>query len=1054
MNGDDRFPATQRAPGGMTVPAAAVSTGTNDSSSQFIVTAPTVSLPKGGGAIKGIGEKFAANPVTGTGSMSVPIALSPGRGGFSPQLALSYDSGSGQGLFGLGWSLALPSITRKTDKGLPRYRDAEESDVFMLSAAEDLVPILDATGEHVVEHAQLGGAIYSVHVYRPRVEGLFARIERWTIAGKPGDTFWRSVSRDNITTWYGRDDESRIFDPKDKSRIYQWLVCQTHDDKGNLAVYRYIEEDARSVDVSAVWEYNRGAQARHANRYLKRILYGNDTPYLPRLDPTVADPLPDTWMFEAVIDYGDHSGRPEDDRFPTPQPDTPWPARADAFSSHRAGFELRTYRLCRRVLMFHHFPDAPGVGLDCLVRSTDFHYGLPDSSMDDARPDYAVLRSVTQRSYQKKTPDTSAAYAWRELPPVDFGYSRPVVDSTVHVIDARQLDNLPVGTQGPGYSWIDLDGEGLSGVLAEQAGGWYYKPNWGDGRFGPARLVAPLPAMATASGSRHQFMDLAGDGEIDVVDFNGPVPGFHERDGTEGWKRHVPFASLPNIDWLDPNLRFVDLTGDGHADALITEQDVFTWYPSLDERGFNAAQRTRQAMDEDTGPSLVFADGTQSVFLADMCGDGLTDLVRVRNGQLCYWPNLGHGRFGRKVTLGNSPRFDPPDLFDPRRIRLVDIDGSGPVDLIYLGRDGALLYFNRSGNSLSEPMKVNLPVATDNLGTVQVADLLGNGTACLVWNSHFPTDAARQVRYIDLMGSRKPHLLLQVDNNLGGSTTIEYTPSTHFYLQDRAAGKPWVTRLPFPVHCVSKVTVRDRWRGTVFSSTYSYHHGYFDGAEREFRGFGRVEQVDVEAYGSFLAGNVASPWITDDHRLYQPPVQTITWYHTGAAPEGRRVLDAFAHEYFAQRFAAQLSADVDAFHERPLPEPELPADLGPAEWREALRACKSMVLRQEVYELSVDDLAADPPRQSPVRLLSAATHNCRIQMLQRQGNNRHAVFLVTESEAITYQYELPLQEGGQPIIKLTLDPRIAHTLNLRHDEQGHPQQAVAIGYPRWQAGDY
>jgi Salmonella virulence plasmid 65kDa B protein len=34
----------------------------------------------------GIGEKFSANPVTGTGSMSVPIAVSSGRSGFGPQL--------------------------------------------------------------------------------------------------------------------------------------------------------------------------------------------------------------------------------------------------------------------------------------------------------------------------------------------------------------------------------------------------------------------------------------------------------------------------------------------------------------------------------------------------------------------------------------------------------------------------------------------------------------------------------------------------------------------------------------------------------------------------------------------------------------------------------------------------------------------------------------------------------------------------------------------------------------------------------------------------------
>jgi hypothetical protein len=107
------------------------------------LAAPSISLPKGGGAIRGMGEKFAANPVTGTGSMSVPIPTGPGRSGFGPQLSLSYDAGAGNGPFGFGWSLSLPAITRKTDKGLPQYRDAEESDVFILSGAEGLVPVLN-----------------------------------------------------------------------------------------------------------------------------------------------------------------------------------------------------------------------------------------------------------------------------------------------------------------------------------------------------------------------------------------------------------------------------------------------------------------------------------------------------------------------------------------------------------------------------------------------------------------------------------------------------------------------------------------------------------------------------------------------------------------------------------------------------------------------------------------------------------------------------------------------------------------------------------------------
>jgi len=70
----------------------------------------------------------------------------PGRSGFGPALAISYDSGSGNGRFGLGWSLTPPRTSRKTGQGLPRYRDDEEPDVSVLSGAEDPVPGLREDG--------------------------------------------------------------------------------------------------------------------------------------------------------------------------------------------------------------------------------------------------------------------------------------------------------------------------------------------------------------------------------------------------------------------------------------------------------------------------------------------------------------------------------------------------------------------------------------------------------------------------------------------------------------------------------------------------------------------------------------------------------------------------------------------------------------------------------------------------------------------------------------------------------------------------------------------
>lgn len=148
------------------------------------ISAPVISLPKGGGAIRGIGEKFSVNPNTGIASLTVPLFTSPGREGFGPQLSLSYNSGSGNGPFGFGWSLGLPAITRKTDKGLPRYLEGDNADVYLISGAEDLVPLLDASGQRQALPRTLSGISYTIHLSRPRIEGLFARLERWVEVGR------------------------------------------------------------------------------------------------------------------------------------------------------------------------------------------------------------------------------------------------------------------------------------------------------------------------------------------------------------------------------------------------------------------------------------------------------------------------------------------------------------------------------------------------------------------------------------------------------------------------------------------------------------------------------------------------------------------------------------------------------------------------------------------------------------------------------------------------------------------------------------------------------
>ena len=157
-----------------------------------------------------------------------------------------------------------------------------------------------------------------------------------------------------------------------------------------------------------------------------------------------------------------------------------------------------------------------------------------------------------------------------------------------------------------------------------------------------------------------QLLDLAGDGQLDIAQISGPVPGFYERTQDRDWENFVPFDSLPNISMERPELEICRLTGDGHADILITENEVFTWYPSLAEKGFGSCTKVSQELDEEKGPHHILSESSQTIYLADMSGDGLTDFVRIRNGEICYWPNLGYGRFGAKVTMDNCPWFDAP----------------------------------------------------------------------------------------------------------------------------------------------------------------------------------------------------------------------------------------------------------------------------------------------------------------------------------------------------------------------------------------------------------
>lgn len=956
----------------------------------FSVVAPKVELPKGGGAIRGIGEKFAANPVTGTGSMSVPIAASPGRSDFGPKLALAYDSGSGNGPFGFGWSLNVPQITRKTDRGLPLYNDAAESDVFIVSGSEDLVPVSTDAGRHADSQSVPG---YMIHRYRPRIEGAFARIERWT--RDDGDMHWRSISPDNVLTIYGQAPDARIVHPANPARVFSWLISETRDDRGNAIVYSYKPDGA--------------------NRYLKRIRYGNrrpllDADYRRPLELTDAQRVAADWMFELVFDYGEH-----DPDNPAPQDAGEWNERPDAFSVRKPGFEVRTARRCERVLMFHHFPELE-MPDGCLVKSTDLSYD--DSAI------YSFVDAITHSGWRR----VGNRYRVRSLPPVEFEYSKPEIGDEVKHVDTS--NGLPMGIDGAIYRMVDLDGYGAAGVLTEQGAAWYYSRNLtpvadqAAAHFAAPTAVRERPSVSLSSGNV-QFVDLAGDGFLDLAVLEPPMPGFYEHDPVTGWAPFRPIDQTLNRDLGASNVKMVDITGDGLTDVLMVEGNEFLWHESLGEEGFGPQNKVWQALDSDDGPRLIFSDSTTAIHLADMTGDGLTDLVEVTSSAVSYWPSLGYGLFDRRVTLSAGP-FDHPDRFDPARILLADIDGSGTNDVIYSGADGVDLYVNACGNVLIGPTRLPVFPHVSSGTRVATVDLRGDGTACLVWSSGLPAAAPAPLRYVELMAAGKPHLMTRVTNNLGAETEVRYTTSTALALEDELAGDPWRTRVSFPVHVVEKVVTKDHVSGNRFTSSYRYRDGYFDPDEREFRGFARVDQLDTEQIAAFVSGGLgAASNEASEHNV--PPILTRTWFHTGAPPRDPGLTRAFADEYFAHP-----ALDGWLLDDTVLSEPDGPP-LSEQEMREAIRSLKGSVLRTEVYALDAPELTV----RDPGLPYSITEQNLQIGCLQRRGGQRHAVFFTHSRETLSHQVE-----------RDPADPRTTHTVILDVDEYGNVLREASIAYGR------
>ena len=688
--------------------------------------ANVVSLPRGPGSIEGLGETFEVDLNSGSVSETVKLFVPPGTAGLAPSLALSYNSGVGNGPLGIGWSLGTSTIQVKTDRGLPRY-DAD--DRFMLDGGE-LVATADG-------------------VYRLKNEGRFVRVRR-------GGTHWEVDSPDGLVNRFGLSASARV---ESGTQTFSWALEETVDRFGNRIVYSY-EKHGGDVYLSSVaWNARAGAADN-----------------------------------QIAFEYED---------------------RPDPVQSYRATFAVTTAKRLRLVSVF-----ARGT----LVRRYRLDYGNETG--------LSLLKAVTEVG----SDDVTA------LPPVTFQYS-PLGAP----VEPRAMQNVPAAVPNPAggnAELLDVDGDSFVDLLQADAGAHAYYLNQGGLRFSP-RIAMPWSPSLPLSAPDVDTGDLNGDGLADLIAKSGSGATafrFFPNLGRGQWEPSVAFADNPPFAFGDPNVRMLDFDNDKLIDVVQSTPIGLIAYRNTGQGRWDGPLA---APTPPGGTTIDFADARLK--LADMNGDGLLDIVFARSGSILYWPHRGFAQFDGPRSIAGAP--DVGTLAEDDLV-LADVNGDGLTDVLFVGTSHVDYWPLRPNDVLGQQVTLQgTPYRDPSLTAVRLADVNGNGTIDLIWSTPSAPLEQRFV-YLDLVGEARPNLLTSVHNGLGKVSEFVYTDSGLEYLRAREAGNSWSTRLPFPVQVLAKSAVSDGL-GHIYVTGYSYRDGLYAADTREFRGFAHAEKLHL--------GDEASP---------------------------------------------------------------------------------------------------------------------------------------------------------------------------------------------------
>ncbi|MCA3014361.1 MAG: VCBS repeat-containing protein, partial [Myxococcaceae bacterium] len=520
-----------------------------------------------------------------------------------------------------------------------------------------------------------------------------------------------------------------------------------------------------------------------------------------------------------------------------------WEGRSDIISNASPGFELRLTQRLKDVRIFSGTTNAE------LVRTYVLNYEAAATSGGASR-----LTSVSRLGRG------NAMY------PVTFrfAYSKTLgggCDQSCEKPFVRDMGTLPGVDFSTGRATlIDMNGDALPDVISSDPMGRhtiYYAKLDGEGRTSfdmnarqSAQTMGSSPFLI--GDPRVQVIDVNGDCFVDIT--QAKVPTLLCNNGSGDWVAAtfcapsapgLPSSFTPEDDadstQADPKfVRFFDYDNDRRIDWLRTySNNAGTEVLVNSPTGFNSVTVQNIGLTFDESP----------LQLADMNGDGLQDPVAILVSgslvQVQYKLNYGFGNWQADWSLISLSGLDPTQA---NLAELQDVNGDGLADVVVATGNEVKLALNRNGARFDSVITISnaslgtgmIPIRQAN-SVVAYADMNGNGSDDIVF-----IQPNGLVQYLELFPVR-PNLIARIDNGIGNVQLLSYGTSIVEQARDAAAGQPWVNRVPNPYTMVKQlqsfVTLTGSDTGGLKEITnFRYHSGYYDGVEKQFRGYEEVEQ--------------------------------------------------------------------------------------------------------------------------------------------------------------------------------------------------------------------